>query len=246
MAKVAISCAQCGRQALKEAGGVNRARRQGMNLYCGRHCAGLSRRSEVEKTDDQKRAEKAAYDAEYRARNAEWIKARKAEHHTSTYDPVSAAVARKKRLPQHVEYCRRPEYRAYKKAYDLQRRADEYGGFAESYILLLAVDKEVNARMSDYDVRIANGTLNKRLKRRREYTSTYGHQPKGHAVGYSPVDQGRPDATQSGRRHRLSGERDPAYGQDAIAGRGADQTRSSARHHRIRGKVNCPPSEPSP
>ncbi len=42
---------------------------------------------------------------EYRRKNRAALKAKKAERHKRTYDPVKAAVVRKKRMPRHVEYC---------------------------------------------------------------------------------------------------------------------------------------------
>ena len=77
--------------------------------------------------------EKAAYDREYRKKNLAWIKAKKADYFQRTYDPVKAAKERKKRMPEHVEYCRQPKYRAYKRKYDRKRRASKFGEFAEAY-----------------------------------------------------------------------------------------------------------------
>lgn len=160
-------CAHCGAKTAKPAGAVNRARAIGAPLYCNKKCAGLGRRKH--KTKAQRVAEKAAYDREYRAKNLDRLKAEKRAYFQRTYDPVAAAAYRKKRMPRHVEYCRRPEYRKWKSGYDRRYRAREFGPFADCYLLLLDIDREVNSRMSDYDVRCANGTINKRLKRKREY-----------------------------------------------------------------------------
>lgn len=164
---VAFRCAHCGERSRKPTGHVRRSRSIGAPLYCDRRCAGMARRKH--KTKAQKVAEKAAYDREYRAKNLERIKAEKRAYFQRTYDPVQAAKYRKSRMHLHVEYCRQPRYRAYKSDYDRKRRAQAFGPFAAAYLLLLDLDREVNSRMSDYDVRVANGTLNKRLKRKREY-----------------------------------------------------------------------------
>lgn len=162
-----IICPHCDKKVEKPTSAVNRARLAGAPIYCGRKCAGKGRRTH--KTKVQKRAEKSAYDAVYRAKNLKLIKASKALYFKKTYDPVKAAKERKKNMSRHVEYCRRPEYRSYKRAYDSRYRANkDYGPFADSFLILLDIDKEVNSRMSDYDVRIANGTINKKLTRRRE------------------------------------------------------------------------------
>jgi len=80
-----------------------------MRLFCGRTCAGLARRKW--KSREQLVAEKRDYDAKYRESNAAMLKAKKAAYHVATYDPATAAIARRKRAPQHAEYCRRPEYK---------------------------------------------------------------------------------------------------------------------------------------
>jgi DNA-directed RNA polymerase subunit RPC12/RpoP len=51
-------CAHCGKTADKPSGHVNRARENGMKLFCDRRCFGLDRRTE--KTKAQRIAEKAA------------------------------------------------------------------------------------------------------------------------------------------------------------------------------------------
>jgi hypothetical protein len=167
-----ITCPKCGLSCRKHPSAVNRATRIGAPIYCGKVCSGLARQKG--KSDAQRKEEKRLYDAKYREINKEILKKKKAEYFRATYDPEVAAEHRKRRMHLHVEYCRKPEYKAKKVAYDRQRRADEYGEFAETYLLLLDIDKEVNQRMSDYDVRIENQTINKRLKRKREHESTFG------------------------------------------------------------------------
>ena len=177
MALVEIKCETCGRTAFKQKGSVNRARKIGAPLYCSRACAGIARRRF--KTPEQKKEEKRLYDIEYRRRNRDRIRAKKAEYFKRTYDPAKAAVERKKRMAQHVEYCRRPEYRQYKKAYDRQYRAKRlYGGFWEAYLLTLDIRNEVLRQRTDYEIRLENGTLNKRSQRRRAYERTHSKKPE--------------------------------------------------------------------
>ena len=95
------------------------------------------------------KAQKAAYDKKYRKRNMERIRANHAAYFRRTYDPVKAAIERKKRMPAHVLYCRQPWYRAYKRRYDAQRRAKKFGGFADAYKVLLALQREVRKQMPD-------------------------------------------------------------------------------------------------
>jgi hypothetical protein len=160
-----IRCAHCRKPSDKRSCDVRRAREAGLNIYCNRHCAGLGRRSD--KTKAQKVAEKREYDAAYRQKNLTTLKAKKREYFKRTYDPVKAAVERKKRMPRHVEYCRRPEYKAWKREYDRRYRAAEFGEFAEAYMLTIDLNREIKGRMTNEEIAHSNGTQNKTQRRRR-------------------------------------------------------------------------------
>lgn len=168
MAKAVIVCPHCGMRAAKEAGVVNRAKKIGAPIYCGRKCSGLARR--VEKSRSQKVAEKAEYDRMYRAREAETLRVKKAEYYQRTADRDKEREARKRRMPAHVEYCRRPEYKEWKAQYDQKYRARKwFGDFGEAAIILNQLETEINSRISWTERRRQNGTLNKHQQRRREY-----------------------------------------------------------------------------
>lgn len=168
MSATAIRCAWCFAEALKEVGAVNRARAAGLWLYCDRACAGLARRQE--KTASEKVAAKAEYDRQYRAANRAKLKAKKAVYFQATYDPKAAAIARKERMPRHVEYCRRPEYRKWKAEYDRQYLARKgFGDFSEAAILLNVLETEIRSRASWLEIAHAKGTINKHQNRRRDY-----------------------------------------------------------------------------
>lgn len=158
-------CAHCGKAGDKPTGEVNRARNAGLKLHCDRRCAGLSRRKG--KTKAQRIAEKAAYDAAYRAKNLEMLKAKKREYFKHTYDPATAAVYRKKRMPIHIEYCRQPEYRLKKQAYDQKRRDAEYGEFAEVARLTIDLNREIKGRATNEQIKWQSGTANKSQTRKR-------------------------------------------------------------------------------
>lgn len=167
-----IVCAWCGKNSERSAGHVNRSRAAGLYLYCDRACAALASRKH--KTKAQKVEEKRLYDIEYRARNLEALKAKKREYFKRTYDPEEAARYRKARMHKHIEYCRNPEYKAKKHQYDRVRRSKEWGEFGEAQMLLVDLEKEINSRMSRYDIYTLNGTLNKSLQRRRFYENAIG------------------------------------------------------------------------
>ncbi len=86
-------CHHCGAKGEKDASAFNRAAAISANLYCSRKCAGLARR--VEKTPEQKKAEKAAYDAKRRAELADKISAEKRAWYEAN---------RERLLVQHAEY----------------------------------------------------------------------------------------------------------------------------------------------
>lgn len=171
-AVISFACSFCGTETLKEAGAVNRAKKIGAPLYCNRICSGMAKRKH--KTAAQKIAEKALYDAEYRAKNREMLKAKKHAYFKRTYDPEQAAIERKAKMPQHVAYCQRPEYVEWKREYDRKLRArKQYGEFAEAFLTLQDIETEISSRISRYEIYQQNGTLNKHLTRRRQYEGSF-------------------------------------------------------------------------
>lgn len=164
---VHFACAWCGEDGQQEAGAVNRAHRRGAKLYCSRKCSGLGRRKN--KTDAEKKLAKRLYDMEYRRKNRDLLKAKKAAYHKRVYDPTEAAIKRRARRKEHAEYCRRPEYKVWKRSYDRRYRAKkQYGEFWESYLLFQDIETEVLLRMPRQQVAYINGTTNKSQKRKRE------------------------------------------------------------------------------
>ena len=158
-----FDCEYCGKENDKHTGHVNRARRLGRGLYCNRECSGLGRRHG--RTEEESKMLKSGYDQMYKQLNPPDTKER-AEYHKRTYDPVKAAIIRKKNMPRHVEYCRRPEYRAWKKKYDLKFVAKKnYGEHWESAILLRQISGEIDNRVANQD----KGTYNKSQNRKRDY-----------------------------------------------------------------------------
>ena len=161
-------CNNCGTSFLSDVSRVNRAKKIGAPLYCGKSCAGLARRLKNPPTYIEKKELKRIYDSKRRIEKADELRVKKHEYFQRTYDPVKAALDRKKRMPKHVEYCRRPEYKAYKKEYDRKYRAEkEFGEFSESFLLLQDVQQQIDSLATRYEIYQSNDTLNKSQKRRR-------------------------------------------------------------------------------
>lgn len=172
MALRSIICPECSRRAWKQVGAINRASKIKAPLYCGRACAGIGRRKN--KSVAQKKAEKAAYDEAYRVKNFDRLKAQKAAHFKRTYDPEKNKLRVKLRMPQHIEYCRRPEYREQKRRYDRAHKAQKhYGPWWQAAMVLLDLQAEVASRMTRYEIYQQNGLLNKSTSRRRDYERTH-------------------------------------------------------------------------
>lgn len=177
-----ITCPQCKVKIDKPTGEVNRAKKGGKAIHCGKSCAGLTRRKE--KTKEQKKQEKRLYDMQYRAKNGEVLKEKKRKYFQRTYDPKQAAIERKKTMPRHVEYCRRPEYKAYKQGYDRVYRAkQDYGQFWEHFILIMDIRKEALGQQSRYEMDLERGRYNKSTKRKRDYAKLNSNQLETSPLG---------------------------------------------------------------
>lgn len=179
-----LKCDHCGKSIDKPTNEVNRARRGGFRLFCDRRCSGLAKR--LHKTKAQKVEEKRLYDQAYRAANLTLLKAKKRAYHARTYDPVKAAVERKKNMPRHVEYCRRPEYRRWKSGYDRKYRATkDFGPFAEAAMLVADLDREIKQRTDKHEIRYQNGQTNKAQRRKRQGQQVErGRNAPGRRSGY--------------------------------------------------------------
>lgn len=177
-------CPQCSCEFTAPPSAVNRAARNGAPKYCGRVCAGLGRRKE--KTLDQKRLEKFEYDKARRENLRDRLKAEKAIYYQRTKDPVKQAAIRKKRMPKHIEYCRRPEYVAWKHEYDKVYLAKkEHGEFWESAILALEIRRKCLELADDTEIRRQKGTLNKKQQRKRDYDRTNSNKSEIGSLGHT-------------------------------------------------------------
>lgn len=175
--KLTFPCAHCGAMAEKEAGAITRAKLAGLRIYCNRTCSGLGRRTG--KALEQKIAEKRLYDIEYRSKNLAAIKTKKRAYHLRSYDPDKARVERKTKMPRHVEYCRRPEYKRWKTIYDRKHRAKKfYGQFAEAAMTVIELNKEIKGRSTNAQIKFENETCNKTQRRRRDEKAETRARPR--------------------------------------------------------------------
>jgi len=160
-AQFAVFCSGCGAVVIKGASAFNRSPTK--VFYCDQKCAGLGRR--VAKPNAEKAAEKAAYDARYRAENAERLRASKAAYNAATYDPDEARRHRAANAEAIREYrathMRTPSYRAAKREYDKALRASEYGEFAICHQLLIELERELRSRGTKYQRARARGYYDK-------------------------------------------------------------------------------------
>ena len=156
-------CRSCGDVVRQKPSAINRAIREGKPLYCDRTCAGIARRIST----SQKKRQKRIYDANRRIEKAAEIREKKADYHQRTYNPEKAREQRRAGMGRHVQYCRRPEYVAKKADYDLDRRAKEYGPYADAYLLLLDLEREIRSRATSYERRKARGYYTRAAQQRR-------------------------------------------------------------------------------
>ena len=164
-----VICAYCGKEFDKPTGEYNYSIKIGMKFYCSRKHSGLGRRTN--ETPEEKRAIKAWYDQFLNISMTEdereleelqrmvyfqWDYARNPEKHKER---------RRDRMAAHLEYCRQPEYKEWKKGYDeLYRAKKDYGDWWESAIALKNLDKEIDYRESKKQNKIYNKSTSKRKR----------------------------------------------------------------------------------
>ncbi len=201
------TCDYCGDDFLKETGEINRAAKRGLKIYCSRECSGLGRRKN--KSDEQKKEEKQIYDKQYRLDNIALIRIKKSEYFKRTYDPVKAAIQRKKTMPRHIKYCQQPKYKLLKKNYDRTYRAKkQYGEYWECFLLTQDIRAEALSRQSDYEIRLDKGTLSKSQQRKRDYARTHSKKPEAGSLGNFERNQDRQNGCIQGRFNSHTSPRD--------------------------------------
>lgn len=159
-----VKCEYCKKKFEKSNGAVKRSENRGMKHFCSLQCSGQNRR--LHKSQKQLKAEKAEYDRKFREKNAERLKKEKAEWFKRTYNPEKAAIERKANMHKHVEYCRQPWYKEWKKQYDKKHLANKnYGEYGEAALIL----KELEDILETRDLKYNWGQTNKSQNRKRQW-----------------------------------------------------------------------------
>lgn len=163
-----LICPVCGVKYEKSIGHYNRAIKIGLRVFCSKICAGIGRR----KTIEEKKAVKAAYDKKIYATKER--KEARARYFKKAYkaNPEKYRDIRKKKYKKHLEYLRTPEYKAWKKKYDIKYRCNkEYGEYGEAAILLFELEKLLKNNMPT-EMKFQMGITNKTQKRKRLWQKT--------------------------------------------------------------------------
>ncbi len=158
---VFFNCASpsCGRLGYKWISDVRRARKNGCLLFCSQACSGDAHR--IEGTDEERRARKIAYDAEYRRKNRDHINAGKHIHYLANHDRMLEEQAERRARPgareqqaaYHHEWIRRPKVKAAKQKYDRRYRAERnYGEFAGAFLALQDLQTEIDSQMTRTEI----------------------------------------------------------------------------------------------
>lgn len=181
---IKVNCDHCGKESEKPTGAVNRSRVDGKPIYCNKTCFGLANRSG--KTEAQKIEDKRLYDIRYRKRNPEERAIKRAASYQKNRNPEKERIDRKKRAHLHAEYCRTPEYKAWKKEYDMKYRAKKnYGEYAEAFLINQELQGEIYERMSTYEIALQNKTLNKSQERKRHERRINSGKLEGRTLGHA-------------------------------------------------------------
>jgi hypothetical protein len=166
-----LICSHCNKEFKVKENNIGQRRksiRLGLPVYCSQTCTGLARRTN--ETPEEKKIHKQWYDLFIRASLTDEERAIKKMNAAILFqldyqaNPDKYKQERQRKMPGHVEYCRQPKYKRYKKEYDLNYRAEkEYGEFGEAVVVLIKLEREIDVRLAKKE----NGLINKSQKRKR-------------------------------------------------------------------------------
>lgn len=157
-----ITCAHCGNKSMKPNSAVNRARRDGKEMFCGRGCFAAFR---ITKKED-KLAKKRVWASKFREENADEITQYNREWAANHYDIKTKHGRENRRKKKEYDERHRLEnpemYKAKGRRCKAKRR---YGDYAEVWFLLRELRQEVLSKHTDYELRRLNETDHKTRKR---------------------------------------------------------------------------------
>lgn len=168
-----INCDLCNKLFEIMTGHYNRSMKLRAGLFCSRACSHENRRRHV--PIEVKKEQKRLYDNEYRKKNKERLKKEKAEYFQRVYKEQyeKFKAIRKARMKDHIEYCRQPKYKAYKKKYDRKYRNKKiYGEYFEAAGVLTDLEILIRKTMPKYERYYSRGMCNKALNRSRIHGNT--------------------------------------------------------------------------
>lgn len=168
-----VNCGNCNKEIFKSTGHFNRSVKLGMGFYCDHKCHQATRKTSIE----DKKAVKRSYDQALRSQP--WYKEYKRSCWKKNYDPIKAAEYRQKRMAYHIEYCRQPEYVAWKKQYDQKHNAQSnYGEYAECAILIEKINNTLIKMADKAELRTIQGTNNKSKRRKKQWLRLMKNLPQ--------------------------------------------------------------------
>jgi len=113
----------------------------------------------MKRSDAEKKRLKAEYDKAYRAKRADYIKTRMQKYNESPAGRAMQKRNRDKFKQSHLEYCRTPEYRKWKKEYDHKYRLKKkYGEFWEAGSVLVKLNEILPSKTIKYNQGLINKT----------------------------------------------------------------------------------------
>lgn len=153
----------------KSIGQFYRSIRLELNVFCGRKCAGLNRRTN--ETKEEKIQVKAWYDLFLRVSmeedDMELDYLQRAVYFQMVYEanPEKFKEIRQAKMPAHVEYCRQPKYKEYKKEYDEKYHSKKkYGDYWEAAIVLNKLENEIDNRQARKENKLFQKSSGKRKR----------------------------------------------------------------------------------
>lgn len=141
------------------------------HVFCSLMCSGKFRaigKDEIKKRHAEYLKNKMANDPIFREKRLN----RKRQYYQERKIEIEKKMKMKRTTPEYkaerAKYLASEKYKKYKQKYDrIHRCKKKYGEFWESASILIDMENEIKNKMSKYEIRLINGTINKALNRSR-------------------------------------------------------------------------------